>query len=130
MAIRGEMADAFARLDACGAEPELVALASGAWRRSRTTGRADAGEVAQAVTALLAAAEERARQAELDRVRAEGEQAKAEAEAHERRKRRRVQLALIGTVVGLVAAAGFGVALASLWQTAERGEGDGGSCPQ
>ena len=51
---------------------------------------ADAGEVAQAVAALRAAADERARQAELERVQAEGEQATAAARAAERRKRRRL----------------------------------------
>src|SRR5439155_19695236 len=66
---------------------------------------AAAGEVARAVAGLRAAADERARAAELDRVRAEGERAKAEAEAREQRKRQRVQLGL-AVALGLLLAAG------------------------
>jgi len=50
-----------------------------------------------------------------DRVRAEGERAKAE----EQRRRRRVQWALAAAVVGLLALAGLGAAVANLWQRAE-----------
>jgi hypothetical protein len=50
---------------------------------------ADAGEVAVAVASLRAAADERARRAELDR-------AAAVLKAAEQRKRRRVQVALVG----------------------------------
>src|SRR5262249_41475088 len=50
-----------------------------------------AGEVAAAVAGLRAAAEDRAKRAELDR-------AKAEVQAAEQRKRRRVQLMLAGAV--------------------------------
>ena len=57
---------------------------------------------------LRAAADERARRAELERVRVEGEQAAAEAQAAERRKRRRVWLGaaavLAVAVVGGLAA--------------------------
>jgi tetratricopeptide (TPR) repeat protein len=54
--------------------------------------------VARAVAGLRAAADDRARQAELERVRAEGERAKAEAGAREQRKRRQAQLALAAAV--------------------------------
>src|SRR5262249_42317383 len=56
-----------------------------------------------------AEADERARQAELDRVRAEGERAKAEAEAREQRKRRRVQAALGVAVLASATLIGFGL---------------------
>jgi hypothetical protein len=85
-AVRGQLGDAFARLDASGAEPELVALA----RRCLADlpeRPADAAEVADAVARFRAAAEERARRAELDR-------AAAEVRAAEQRKRRRVWFAL------------------------------------
>jgi tetratricopeptide (TPR) repeat protein len=98
-AIRGQLGDAFARLDACGAEPELVAVAK------RCLGElmerpADAAEVANAVARLRAAAEERARWAELER-------AEAEVRVAEQRKRRRVWYALatallVGTAAALV----------------------------
>jgi tetratricopeptide (TPR) repeat protein len=62
--------------------------------------------VAAAVHEFRVASEERARQAELDRVRAEGERARAELRATEQRKRRKVQLALLGAVMLLVTGGG------------------------
>jgi tetratricopeptide (TPR) repeat protein len=96
LAARGKVADCFARLDGCGAEPELVALCKRCLAPDQADRPRDAGEVAKAVAGLRAAADERARQAELDRVR-------AEAEAREQRKRRRVQMVLgAGVLVGMV----------------------------
>ena len=108
-AIRGETADALARLDGSGADPELVALAKHCLATDRNLRPRDAAEVAKAVADHLIAAEERCRRAELDRVRSE-----------ERQQRRRVQRTLAAAVLGLAAVAGFGVAVASLWQRAER----------
>ncbi|HEV3436031.1 MAG TPA: serine/threonine-protein kinase, partial [Gemmata sp.] len=113
LAIRGETTDAFVRLDASDADPELVALCKRCLAREREARPRDAGEVAKAVSANLAAVEERVRQAELDRVRAE-----------ERRKRRRVQLILAGAVLMVLALVGFGAGLASLWREAERSKAD------
>jgi predicted ribosomally synthesized peptide with SipW-like signal peptide len=98
LAARAKLDDAFARLDDCGAEPELVALCKRCLAPEKTDRPGDAGEVARAVAALRAAADERARRAELDRVR-------AETEAREQRRRRRAQLAL-AVAVGLLLAAG------------------------
>jgi tetratricopeptide (TPR) repeat protein len=109
LAARAKLDDAFARLDACGAEPGLVALCKRCLSPEKADRPADGGEVAKAVAELRAAAEERARQAELDRVRAEGERAKAEAEAREQRKRLRAQLALM-VAVGLLVAGGVAFA--------------------
>jgi serine/threonine protein kinase/formylglycine-generating enzyme required for sulfatase activity len=78
-AVRGKLEDCFARLDASGAEPELVALCKRCLAFEPADRPADGGEVAQAVAAFRAAADERARQAELERVRVEGEQATAAA---------------------------------------------------
>jgi WD40 repeat protein len=89
-AVRGKLKDCFARLDASAAEPELVALCKKCLAFEPADRPADAGAVAQAVAGLRAAADERARQAELERVRALGEQAAAAARSAERRKRRRV----------------------------------------
>ncbi len=101
MAVRGRLADCLARLDGCGAEPGLVALAKRCLAFEPADRPRHAGEVAREVAGLRAAAEQRARAAEL-------EQAKAEAEAREQRKRRRVQRALAGAVLLLLAAgAGF-----------------------
>src|SRR5205814_1624945 len=81
LAARAKLSDALTRLDGCGADPGLVELCKRCLAADKADRPADAGEVARAVASLRAAADERARRAELDRVRAEGERAKAEAEA-------------------------------------------------
>jgi tetratricopeptide (TPR) repeat protein len=60
---------------------------------------AAAGAVAAAVAGLRAAADERARRAELDKVRVEAEKAASEARAVERRKRRRLAVAAAAVLV-------------------------------
>ena len=104
MALRGKLDDCFARLDASGSEPELVALCKRCLAFEPAERPPNAGEVAKAVAELRAAADERARRAELERVRVEGEQATAEARATERRKRRRLWIGaaalLAAAVVG------------------------------
>jgi tetratricopeptide (TPR) repeat protein len=105
-AAQGQVGECFARLDACGADPGLVELCKRCLAPRQEDRPADAGAVAKAVAALRHAADERARQAELDRVRAEGDRAAAEARAAEQKKRRRVQLALAGAVLVLVAGGG------------------------
>jgi tetratricopeptide (TPR) repeat protein len=86
-AVRGKLGDAFARLDRCGAESELIALAKQCLAVDPDDRPPNAGELADAVHALRAAADERAKKAEM-------EQARVEVRAIELRKRRRVQLAL------------------------------------
>jgi tetratricopeptide (TPR) repeat protein len=115
-AVRGKLEDCFARLDASGAEPELVALCKKCLAFEPADRPADAGAVAQAVAGLRAAADERARRAELERVRLEGERATAEAKAVEEAKRRRLTLALAATVVLALTLGGGGW----LWVKAER----------
>jgi len=99
LAAIAKLDDAFARLDNCGAEPELIALCKRCLATERDGRPRDAGEVARAVADLRAEAERRARQAELDR-------ARAELQAAEQRKRRRVQLALLATAMLLVGSIG------------------------
>jgi tetratricopeptide (TPR) repeat protein len=113
------LSDAYARLDACGAEPELVALGKRCLAAEKADRPANAFEVAETVATLRIAADERARRAELDRVRAEGERAKAEAESREQKKRRRVQLAL-AVAVALLVAVGGGFAWWNEKQEADR----------
>ena len=100
LAARAKLDDAFSRLDACGAEPELVALAKRCLAAEPSHRPRDAGEVAEAVEKLRAEAERRAREAEMDR-------ARAEVKTTEERKRRHVQRVLAITVLGLLAVAGF-----------------------
>jgi tetratricopeptide (TPR) repeat protein len=109
LAARAKLDGALLRLDGCQAEPELVALCKRCLSVEKADRPANATEVAQAVAALRAAADERARKAELDR-------AAAEAEAREQRKRRRVQLALAASVLSLLVAAGA----AAWWIQADR----------
>jgi serine/threonine-protein kinase len=98
-AARGDTADAFARLDACGAEAELIALAKTCLAAEPSDRPADARVVAEAMTAHLAAVQERVRQAELAK-------AAAQAKAAEERKRRRLTLALAATVLLALTAGG------------------------
>ena len=98
-AARGKLDDCYARLDAAGAEPELVALCKTCLAFEPADRPADAGAVAAAVDGLRAAADERARRAELEKVRVEGEQAMAAAQALERRKRRRLALGAAAVLV-------------------------------
>ena len=111
---QGQVARALERLAACGADGELVELARQCLS-PRAEGRpANAGAVAEALTAYLAAVQERLRLAEVER-------AAAQARAAEERKRRRVALALAAAVLALVAVGAGG----GLWvqhQAAERRE--------
>jgi cytochrome c-type biogenesis protein CcmH/NrfG len=111
LAARARLEQAFTRLEGCGAEPELVALAKRCLAPEKGDRPADAGGVADAVAALRADAERRARQAEMDR-------ARAEVQAAEERKRRRVRRALALAIVGLVAVAG----VAAWWVDRERAQ--------
>jgi tetratricopeptide (TPR) repeat protein len=111
-AAQGDVGDCFARLDACGADPDLVALCRRCLAPRPEDRPSDAGEVAKAVAALRAAADERARRAELDRVQAEVEAREAVARAAAQRQRRRTLLTASG-IIALVLLAGLSV---SLWQ--------------
>ncbi len=85
LAAAGDTSDALARLDSCGADPQLLALARGCLETDATARLRDAGEVARAMAAYLAGVQERVRAAELARV-------EAQARAEEERKRRRAEL--------------------------------------
>jgi eukaryotic-like serine/threonine-protein kinase len=97
-AAQGKVDECFAKLDACGADPELSALAKQCLSPDPMNRPKDASEVAISVAELRAAADDRARRAELDRAKAEGEKAAVELKVAEQRKRRRVQLLLAGAV--------------------------------
>jgi tetratricopeptide (TPR) repeat protein len=110
LAAQGKVEECFARLKNCGADRELVALCRRCLAPDREARPADADEVARAVAALRVAADERARRAELDRVKAEGEKAAAEARLRERHRRRRLLLGASAALV-LAALAGLGAVL-------------------
>jgi eukaryotic-like serine/threonine-protein kinase len=101
---RGELDEAFARLDGCGAEPELVALARDCLAPVYLDRPRRAGIVAERMTAYLTSVQQRLRNAELAR-------AKADARAQEERKRQRLAMALAAAIVLLMAVGGTGAAV-------------------
>src|SRR5262249_10224030 len=98
------LTDAYARLDACGADEEVVRLAKGCLTPGRGGGPRHAGVVAEAVAAYQAQVRERLQQAEVAR-------AQAEVKIQEERKRRRVTVMLAASVVLLL----LGGSVAGWW---------------
>ena len=116
-ASRGELADATARLAACGADAELLTLANDCLAAKAADRPQDAGAVTVRFSAYLAGVQERLHAAELARA-AEAARAEeatrtasaAQAQALAERKSRRLTVALAAAVVGMVALGGGGVA--------------------
>jgi serine/threonine-protein kinase len=106
---RGDVGGAFRRLDASGADPELIALAKECLSADPADRPRDAGAVAQAMERYHQGVEARLKAAELARV-------SAETRAAEARKRRRWQAGLAGAILAL---AGLG---AATWAWSERME--------
>jgi eukaryotic-like serine/threonine-protein kinase len=109
----GDLSEAFARLDACGADGELVALAKTCLAPDKEGRPRDAGEVARAVAAYQAAVQERLRAAELERAAAEARAAEARAKAAAERRARRLTVGLAAAALLLVVGGGGG---AWAWQ--------------
>jgi len=121
-ALRGDTAEAAARLDASGAEADLLALARDCLAVEPADRPRDAGEVAVRVTAYLAGVQDRLRAAELARVAAETRAEEQEERrvladqlATEERRKRRAILALAASVL-LTMTLGAGT-----WLGVERG---------
>jgi tetratricopeptide (TPR) repeat protein/tRNA A-37 threonylcarbamoyl transferase component Bud32 len=100
----GELAEAHARLEGCGADAELVRLAKGCLAPDLAERPRHAGLVAEAITAYQALVQERLQQAEV-------QHARTEVQVAEERKRRRVTLALLVSLLVLVS----GGAAFALW---------------
>jgi serine/threonine-protein kinase len=98
---QADLADAFARLNASGADAELLTLARDCLAGERENRPGDAGVVAVRMTLYQRGVQERLRQAEMA-------QARAQARAEEERKRRRVQLVLAITLLLALLAGGGG----------------------
>jgi serine/threonine-protein kinase len=107
-AAAGDIADACARLDASGADPELVRLAKQCLARDRDARPRDAGAVARAMTAYLAGVQERLRSAEVERAAAQAKAAEARAKAAAERRAHRLTLGLAAALLLLGALAGGG----------------------
>jgi tetratricopeptide (TPR) repeat protein len=110
-AMKGDLAETFARLDGCGADLELVALAKRCLAAEAKDRWPDAGAVARAAAAYQENLRERLRRAEVA-------QAQAEVRTVEERKRRRLHLALAAVLLAVVAAAGVG----AVWWVNDRAE--------
>jgi serine/threonine-protein kinase len=93
---RAELAESLARLDACGAEGGLVALAKSCLAAMPKDRPRDAGAVTAALTAHLAGVQERLKAAELA-------QAQAESRAAEECKRRVLAVGLAASLLAVVA---------------------------
>jgi WD40 repeat protein len=102
MAIRGTLADAYARLGQCGADAKLVELCRQCLAAEPDSRPRDGAALAAALDGYLTGVEERARHAEV-------ELAAAETKAAEQRKRRHVQVALAASVLVLLGLVGFGL---------------------
>jgi tetratricopeptide (TPR) repeat protein len=98
--MRGDTADALVRLNGCGAEAELVALARDCLAVGPENRPRNAGLVAKRITAYTAGVQERVQAAERER-------AVAVAKAIEERWRRKVQLALAASILALTTLGGL-----------------------
>ncbi|MFO0845960.1 MAG: serine/threonine-protein kinase [Gemmataceae bacterium] len=108
-ACNGDQADAMTRLDACGADHELIALTTACLSPEVIDRPKDAQAVADGLTAYLDRVQERLRKAELA-------EAEARARSVEEAKRRRLTVALAATVLLTVTLGGGGW----LWVKADR----------
>src|SRR5262245_52653126 len=95
-ACNGDLADATARLDACGADPELIALTRGCLAAEAIDRPKDAQAVADGLSSYLNGVQERLQAAERERAVAVAREA----------ERRKVQLALAAAVVALLLGGG------------------------
>jgi tetratricopeptide (TPR) repeat protein len=132
-AAEGMLADAFGRLDGCGADAELVGQCRRCLSADPAGRPADGWAVAEAVAAYRAGVEERLRRAERDRAAAEARAEAEAAKAAEQRSRRRAQLALAAAVLAIATGTGLfawwqdrqAIALAKERQFKERQARDG-----
>jgi len=100
LAARADTADALARLDGCGAEAELIALAKDCLAVEPEDRPHDAGLVAGRMTAYLTGVQARVQEAERER-------AVAVARAFEERRRRKLQLGLAASVLAFTILGGM-----------------------
>jgi tetratricopeptide (TPR) repeat protein len=118
-AAAGDVAEAVARLDRCGADADLVALCKECLSPDAAQRPRDAGEVAARMGAYAAAVQERLRRADLERAAAQARAEEAKATAAADRKARRRTRALAAALLALVVA-GAGGGLLVQHQAAER----------
>jgi serine/threonine-protein kinase len=111
-----DLADAFTRLDQCGADAELISLARRCLEKQPRKRFRHAGELAAELTAYLESVETRLRQAELARAAEQARAEQADAKARAERRAGRLALALAGCVLALVGLGAGGY----LWEQQRR----------
>ncbi len=98
-ATRGDLTYAFARLDACQADADLLWLAKSCLAADPDRRPRDAGVVALTVTSYLAGVQERLREAEIERAAAQAKADEARAKAAAERHARRLTLGLAAVLL-------------------------------
>jgi serine/threonine-protein kinase len=113
MALAAQLSPAMARLEACGADAELLGLARHCLAAEPEDRPRDGAAVAAAMTAYLGGVRDRLRRAELER-------AAAQVKAAEERKRRRVTLVLASAMLLAILAGGGASLLAQRYKQARK----------
>jgi serine/threonine-protein kinase len=116
----GETADAYARLDACGADGDLLRLAKACLAVPMEDRLRDAGIVAREMTAYLANVQEKLRAAEVERAAAQAKAEEAKAKAAAERHARRLTMGLGAVILAGVVVIGGGGG----WWLRQRAERD------
>jgi serine/threonine-protein kinase len=106
-AMRGDTGDAWARLDGCGADGELIALARDCLAVEAEDRPRDAGVVAGGIAGYLAEVQERLREAELARAAESARAEEAQARAVVERSRRRRTMALAASMLAMITMGGL-----------------------
>jgi serine/threonine-protein kinase len=101
-AAAGDLSEAFARLDRCGADAGLVALARDCLAPARERRPRDAGVVAERLEGYLAEVQERLRRAEVQKAAAEARAAEARATVRAERRARRLTVGLAVAMLAVV----------------------------
>jgi tetratricopeptide (TPR) repeat protein len=117
-AAAGDLADALARLDGCGADAGLIALARDCLAPQRECRPRDAAAVAERLASYLAEVQERLRQAELDTAAAQARAEEARAKVRAERRVRRLSVGLAAAVLAVAVALGVG----GLWLQRQQAE--------
>jgi serine/threonine-protein kinase len=117
-AASADLADAFARLDACGADADLIALARDCLAPERERRPPDAGAVATRLATYLTAVEERLRRAEVEKAAAQARAEEARTTARAERRARRLTLGLAAAVLAIAASLTVG----GLWLQGQQAE--------
>jgi tetratricopeptide (TPR) repeat protein len=114
----GDLAEAFGRLERCGADAELIMLARDCLAPERERRPRDAAAVAERIAAYLAEAQERLRRAELEGAAAQARAEEARATVQAERRARRLTVGLGVAVLAVLASLTVG----GLWLQRQQAE--------